>query len=201
MGAHSLTCRHGLKTCTYCGLANKDDVMVCAQCGTEFGKAAPADETPTVPFYRDPIARFRMLVVLSAICSVLLLIGPWVFWRDVSDETYDGLSWRGFGAVLPIAPTAYYITAALWLMAAVGVYFFVPAALWLYTALVVFGMATTLLGGMQTALAVESFLFYLLNLGDGAILALAYWTPLRDEFARRGEEPEREEESERAKTE
>jgi hypothetical protein len=194
MGAHSLTCPHGLKTCTYCGLANKDDVTVCAQCGTEFGQAAPVDKTPTVPFYRDPIARFRMLVVLSVICSVLLLIGPWVFWRDLSDETSDGLSWRGFGAVLPIATTVYYITNALWLLAAVGVYFFVPGALWLYTALVVFGMATTLLGGMQTGLAAESFLFYLLNLGDGAILALAYWTPLRDEFAKRGEEPVREEE-------
>jgi len=194
MGAHSLTSPHGLKTCTYCGLTNKDDVTVCAQCGTEFAKAAPVDKTPTVPFYRDPIARFRMLVVLSAICWVLLLIGPWVFWRDLSDETYDGLSWRGFDAVLPTTPTVYYITAALWFMAAVGVYFFVPAALWLYSALVVFGMATTLLGGMQTALAVESFLFYLLNLGDGAILALAYWTPLRDEFAKRGEEPVREEE-------
>jgi hypothetical protein len=183
-----------LKICTYCGVANKEDVTVCAQCGTQLVMAAPVDETPAVQFYRNPIARFRMLVVLSIICSILLLIGPWVFWRGVSDETYAGLNWRGFDAVLPTSLTVYYITTALWLMATVGVYFFVPAALWLYSAMVVYGVAMTLLGGMQTALAVESFLVFLLNLADGAILALAYCTPLRYEFARQGQEPERKEE-------
>ncbi len=82
----------------------------------------------------------------------------------------------------------YYLSAVLWVLAAVGLYFFISAALWLFTALVVFSIATTLLGGMQTALAAESFLIHLSNLADGATLALAYWTPLRDKFIRTAEE-------------
>jgi hypothetical protein len=121
-------------------------------------------------------------VVLSTICFILLVIGPWIFWRDLSQETYDGLSWRGFDAVLPLPPRFFFITAVIWVVAAVGVYYFVPAALWLYTALIVFGMVTSLLSGMNTGLAVESFLIFLVNLADGAILALAYWTPLRKKF-------------------
>jgi hypothetical protein len=42
---------------------------------------------------------------------------------------------------------------------------------------------------MATGLAVESFLIYLSSLGDGAILALAYWTPLREKFAQTPNDP------------
>jgi hypothetical protein len=42
---------------------------------------------------------------------------------------------------------------------------------------------------MVATLAVESFLVYLSTLGDGAILALAYWSPLREKFAETATDP------------
>jgi hypothetical protein len=99
------------------------------------------------------------------------------------------LDWAGYGGVLLIPRSVFYVSAALWIFAAVGVYFFVPAALWLYTALTVYTIATTLLCGMVATLAVESFLVYLSTLGDGAILALAYWSPLREKFAETATDP------------
>ena len=186
LDAHTIAQAH-LKTCTYCGAQDNDDALVCTTCGTQF-----VDSKTPQPFlgvYRDPVARFRILLVLGTICFLLLLVGPWVFWRDLSEETYDGLNWAGFDAVLPMPRSVYYVIAALWVCAAVGVYFFVPAALWLYTALVVYSIANTLLGGMTTGLAVESFLIYLSSLADGAVLALAWWTPLRDKFAQTAGDP------------
>jgi zinc-ribbon domain len=178
-----------LKTCTYCGAQNEDTATVCAVCATELVALDSAAERPFVPLYRDPVARFRIVLILSTICYLLYLFGPWVFWRNLSEETYDGLNWAGYGGVLLIPRSVFYVTAALWVFAAVGVYFFVPAALWLYTALTVYTIATTLLCGMVASLAVESFLIYLSNLGDGAILALAYWSPVRDKFAQTADDP------------
>jgi hypothetical protein len=183
-----------LKICTYCGGESEEAAAVCARCGEEFGVADSIGEVSVVPIYRDPVARFRMLVAVSTICYMLTLIGPWIFWRNVSEQTHDVLSWSGFDAVLLIPPTIVYMTAAVWVLAAVGVYFFVPAALWLYTALVIYSIATTLLRGVTTGLAVESFLIYLSSLADGAILALAYWTPLRDKFKQPAGEPSSEDE-------
>jgi len=77
---------------------------------------------------------------------------------------------------------AYWATAALWIAASIGVYFFISAARLLYTFLVAFSIFTTLVGGVQVHLAIEAFLIYLSSVSDGAVLVLAYWSPLRKRF-------------------
>jgi hypothetical protein len=132
--------------------------------------------------YLDPVSRFRVLVVLSSLCYVLLLVGPWVFWSNLSREASDVLSWRGLDAILPLTAFPYYLLLMLWLAAAVGMYFFINAARALYAALAAFNLLVFLLGGMDTRLAVESFLIQFTTMADGAIIAIAYWSPLSKKF-------------------
>ena len=170
-----------MKRCTYCGTENDETAQACSQCGSDF--RASTRRFTVQDFYLDPVSRFRVIVVAGLICYLLYAVGPWVLWRNLSQQTYDGLSWRGLDAVLILPQIVYWLSVALWTVASVGMYFFVRAARVLYAGLVGFSIVTTLLGGMHAALAVESFLLHLVNLTDGAVLVLTYWSPLRKRFA------------------
>ena len=123
-----------------------------------------------------------MLIVLSSLCYVLVLAGPWVFWSNLSPQASDVLSWRGLEAILPLTGFPHYLLSLLWLAAAVGMYFFIKAARALYAALAAFNLLVFLLAGIDTRLAVESFLIQFTTMADGAIIAIAYWSPLSKRF-------------------
>jgi hypothetical protein len=132
--------------------------------------------------YLDAVSRFRVILVVGLICYLLYVAGIWVFWRNLSADMADAVGWSGFGAALAFPPVVYWATVALWIAATVGVYFFIPGARLLYAFLVGFNMFTMLVGGVGVNLPAESFLLYLTNMSDGAVLVLAYWSPLRKRF-------------------
>ena len=51
-----------------------------------------------------------------------------------------------------------------------------------FTLLICFSALVTLLAGVQVQTAFGSFLLYFINLADGAIIAMAYTSPLRERF-------------------
>ena len=169
-----------MKRCTYCGTDNDEAAKACSQCGSDFHTSY--GRFTARGFYLDPVSRFRVIVVTGLICYLLYAVGPWVFWPNLSREAGDVLSWRGLEAILPLPPVVYWLTLALWAAAAVGLYFFIRAARALFTGLIGLSIVITLLGGMHVGLASESFVLYLANLSDGAVLVLAYWSPLRKKF-------------------
>jgi ribosomal protein L40E len=175
--------RFTLKTCTYCGAENDDAASVCLRCGSDSTGRIQARRFSARTLYVDPVSRFRVIVVVGLVSYLVTVFGPWVLWRDLSNDTYDALSWGGLDAVVMLPPIVQWLTVALWVAASVGVYFFIRAARVLYTGLVGFSILTILVGGLQPLLAVESFLNYLSCMSDGAILVLAYWSPLRKRFA------------------
>jgi uncharacterized membrane protein YvbJ len=87
-----------LKTCTYCGAQNEDTAAVCAVCATQLLAVDSSTPQPFLRVFSDPVARFRIVVILSTVCYLLYLFGPWVFWRNLSDETYNARPLKnGFG--------------------------------------------------------------------------------------------------------
>lgn len=130
----------------------------------------------------DPVSRFRVVLVVGLISYLLNIAGAWVFWRNLPGDAADAIAWAGFGAVLAFPPIVSWATVALWIAATIGVYFFIPAARLLYAFLVGFAMFTTLVGGVHVSLPAEAFLIYVSSISDGAVLILAYWSPLRKRF-------------------
>lgn len=178
-----------MKTCAYCGQANDDTALVCAGCGTgEFKTTGehPRKTAAFVPAFReflaDDVKVFRTLVLVSTVSYLLFLFGGWIFWRDISEETYSGLGWRGYGAILPIPYKIWWLISILWIATAIGMLTFSKQARVVYLALTLFGLVTALLGGMVAELAIENLFITLTYLTDGAVLALAYFSPLKERF-------------------
>jgi len=174
-----------VKTCSYCGAGTDDSTSVCSQCGSTFSGGAAQREFIRRHLYLDPVSRFRVILVVGLISYLLNIAGIWVFWRNLSGDTADAVAWAGFGAVLALPPVVYWATVALWIAATVGVYFFIPGARLLYAFLVGFAMFTMLVGGVHVSLPAETFLIYVSSVSDGAVLVLAYWSPLRKRFQER----------------
>jgi hypothetical protein len=171
-----------VRTCSYCGAGTDDTASVCSQCGGTFSSSASQREFKLRHLYLDPVSRFRVILVVGLISYLLNIAGAWVFWRDLPVDTANAVAWAGFGAVLALPPVVYWATVALWIAATIGVYFFIPGARLLYAFLVGFTMFTALVGGVGVCLPAEAFLLYVSSMSDGAVLVLAFWSPLRKRF-------------------
>ena len=125
---------------------------------------------------------FRTLAVISAISYLLFVFSPWLVGTQLTPETEDILSWSGYGAILPLPDKVFWLLVLIWTMTTIGLCQFQPHARWLFAALTGFSLVLTLLGGMSTLTAWQNFLGSITTLLDGAVLALAYFSPLKERF-------------------
>jgi hypothetical protein len=127
---------------------------------------------------------FRVLVIGSTALYIVWLALPWFEERFVAIDTWDVLSWHGFGALLPMPTGIAWLTALLYIAVAIGLCGFSPAARWLFVALTVFSYSWTLLSGLHVETALSRSMASVAALADGAILVLAYTMPLAGKFER-----------------
>ena len=125
---------------------------------------------------------FRSLVVVSTICCLLVAASRWLLWGVVSLKVYEVLNGSGVGAVLPLALGWMWLVMLLRVAVAIGMCRYNPRARFVCMALAVFDLVVLLLGGVLARTAFEAFLATAASLMNGAILALAYLSPLRRRF-------------------
>lgn len=111
----------------------------------------------------------------------------WVFslvlGARVPQGLWDALAWHGYGALLPMPPVIGWLWVALWVAVAFGLYGFSKLVRRAFVVLTVVSLLFALLGGVQVHTAFGSFLLLSVNLADGAILVMAYTSPLKERFA------------------
>ena len=125
---------------------------------------------------------FQVLVLTSTAFYVIWFFLPH-WYGYLSYEQYRLTEYSGYGAILPINHVLYYGTwFGLWLIAAVGLYFFRNWARHLYLALSFAHLALAPFSGFVVEPPLD-FLFSATSLLlDGAILAMAYLLPLSANF-------------------
>ena len=131
----------------------------------------------------QPIARFRALVICSTGLFVLWFFELFLLGGFVSPEVHDLLNWHGYQALIPLPDLVSWLVMVLYLVAAVGLCEFTKAGRMLFSLLTVFNLITSLLGGVQIATAFGSCLGAVTSLADGAILVMAYSSPLAKKFS------------------
>ena len=176
-----------MKSCAYCGKENEDDAAGCVECGTEFAmqpqnKGGAESETRLGHILTDHVRLFRILVLVSAITYLVWFLQLLVGGRLISEGTWDALSWRGYGALLPPPERLAWLSLLLFMAVAVGLWTFSRSARLVFTMLSAYFILTSPLDGVQVQTALGSFLLLLTNMADGAILVMAYTTPLREKF-------------------
>lgn len=182
-----------VKSCTYCGLSNDDAAIRCAGCGTDEFKnptAAPPPLPAATPeadlrlrdILTDASLRFRALVVASTASYLILFFHPWITDRFLSQAAADALAWEGYGALLPLPPSMNWLFMLLYSAVAMGLWNFSKSARLVFTLLSAFWLLDVLLAGIQVRTAFDSFLFLASSMADGAILASAYTSPVKERF-------------------
>jgi len=89
-------------------------------------------------------------------------------------------------AILPLPTFVIGLFLLLWVAAAIGLWQFNRHARLGFLLLTATSVALTALGGVAVQLPFEEVLEYAVALMDGAILAMAYFSPLKGRFAVNG---------------
>ena len=134
---------------------------------------------------QDRLRLFQWLVVASILTSLVFFFLPAVP-LPVSPDVAELRGRSGYGAMLPgIREPISWIFLPLWLLASVGLFFFQAWARSLFAVLYFVALLLRFVQGVTVSLPVEGFLGEIVSLLDGAILILAFTTPLDAYFKRR----------------
>ena len=127
---------------------------------------------------------FQILVVAATVCYVVWFFLP--FWSNyLTDIEHRVASHTGYGALLPIDHPLYHGTwFALSLIAALGLIFIQNWARHLYLALSILGLVSAPFSGFVIQPPLDTLFSSASLLLDGAILAIAYLSPLAASFSK-----------------
>jgi len=133
------------------------------------------------------IRTFQIFVVVSTLSYIVWFYFPYISERLANPlylEIERGVrQYAGLGALLPVHHPLYSGTwFGLWLVASLGLFFFQNWARHLFLTLYVLCIVLVPFSGFSGQGALESFLGELTTVLDGAILAMAYLSPLADGF-------------------
>ena len=178
-----------MKTCSYCGTANAPATTSCTSCGMdEFRNLSGTPDPelavaskPNVESWEalsEPVTVFRILLVVS---TVSYLLGFFHIYF-VSDHLVAPLSWHGYGAIFTLPTSVVWLSLALWLASALGMWLFVRSARFLYAALTLFFVLVTFFSGVAVQTGFGAFFGVVTNLSDGALLAIAFLSPVKERF-------------------
>ncbi len=127
---------------------------------------------------------FRLLVLLS----VGLYVG-WFFFgsfesRFYSPELTDLMSWSGYGAAFSWNVLTYIAYASLlaYGIVCVGLVYFKPWARECFLLLTVLVLLLTFVFGVNVLTEASSFYLQIMNMIDGFIIAMIYFSEIREEF-------------------
>lgn len=125
---------------------------------------------------------FQMLVVSSTVIYIIWFFLP--YWSGhLSEDEYRLTEFAGYGAILPVHHVLYYSAwFGFWLISALGLFFFQNWARHLYLALSLLSLVTAPFSGFLVQTPVDTLLANANLLLDGALLAVAYLTPLAASF-------------------
>lgn len=125
---------------------------------------------------------FDSLILVSLALTVLFWVAPLFDESWLSVEAIDLLGANGWGAFIPNPGFLYWPFLAYWVVVSIGLLKRINAFRTIYfSGLVVLGVASFGLGFMVLS-PVEAGLYNLINLLDGAIVTLAYFTSVSNEF-------------------
>lgn len=130
----------------------------------------------------DQARLFKALVIIGNGAFILSLIAPYVESHFLSFDTIELLNRNQEAALITLPGGISWLTTFLYLAIAVGLYQFSASA---RAAFVIFLVGFSVLGlftGVSIVSPIVGFLSAVSAMADGAILLLAYATPLKERF-------------------
>ncbi len=124
---------------------------------------------------------YRFCIILGTVTYTAYFFLPYTY-GYLDSDTGNLLSYSGYGAMFQGNAVIEYIIFTAWLMCALGMFFFYKIARTAFVFLLVSTTALVPLFGASVETAGGTLLLDITNITDGFILALAFFSPIRNEF-------------------
>jgi hypothetical protein len=123
---------------------------------------------------------FQTLVVVSALLYVAWMVLPHLS-RTFSPEVQSALAWSGYGGASWVSDPRFFLSIGIGkLLSSLGLFLFLSWGRWLLLAVVAISLASVPFAGVSAGIPLDNIIGYFLSLTDGAILALAFFSPLAE---------------------
>ncbi|MEQ2009134.1 MAG: hypothetical protein ABMA26_20320 [Limisphaerales bacterium] len=180
-----------MKSCASCGKETEEAVVRCPECGSDsfqIGTNMPSGVPTAEPglslqgILADPARLFRALVIVANSAYLLSLLVSEFELHFLSWDTVALLNRNGHGTLSTLPSGIYSLNVLIFLATAVGLYQFSASARAVFAIFKVGWWLFILLNGVSVTSPLVGFLATVVCMADGAILVLAYATPLKDRF-------------------
>jgi hypothetical protein len=124
---------------------------------------------------------FRLLVIVGALAYAVYWFMPYSY-GYLDSETGSLLSYGGYGAIYQGSEMLDRAIFGAWMISAFGMLLFRKVARTLFLVLIVVTTPVTVLHGVSVETAGGALMLDVANIADGMVLALAFFSPVKDEF-------------------
>jgi len=103
-----------------------------------------------------------------------------LYW--LPEDELNLLSGDGYKSILPSHPIIYWGTFSIWLLVNIGLFFYVKIAKSVFLPLLVIFVVLSMFWGYQVLTPYESTVRSLIDILDGVILVMIYFTSISEKF-------------------
>jgi hypothetical protein len=125
---------------------------------------------------------FRALVLISTVLFVVIGIMPFLNHLWLTPDQLHVLSYDGAGSLIPAHPMLYWGQLVLWTAISIGLFFFLSVARTAFLVLNVITIVATFFWGFRIIPPEAAGLGGIVQMADGAILMMAYFTSVAERF-------------------
>ena len=125
---------------------------------------------------------FRLLVISAMLFYVLWFCAPYLDSYIKDPNVQDLLLWHGYGAIIKPTDIEAYVWLLVYGLLSIGLVYFKAWARTAFLVVTVLAVTLILASGMTIHTVYEQILLQIVTLLDGAIIAMAYFSKLKDEF-------------------
>ncbi len=125
---------------------------------------------------------FRILILASISIYLFALFLPYIDYSYLDQKEIDVLTWHNYGSIIPVPNWFAWVMFCLTLLLSIGLYFYINFARLVYVWMVVLMILISPFMGLSTNTGLQVLFAQLLNVLDGAILAIAYLTNVSERF-------------------
>lgn len=125
---------------------------------------------------------FRKIVLATLVSYIVLLTLPYTWEYYYSPAVMNILSWWGYGSILDLYGYIPYAFALSYLVSLSGMYFYKKwsRSLFLFTSIL--SILSSPMWGVYIMPNIDAIFAHINGLGSGAVLALAYFSEVKNEF-------------------
>jgi hypothetical protein len=125
---------------------------------------------------------YRSVISFCYVSYVVFFFIPYFDLNLYNQEMLDALTWTGYGALIEFNELVTYLFFLAYTITFIGMMLFKLWAKRLFLILLTSSILLTIIQGVSVLTPIESVLFYLTNLADGATVILLYFTSISSKF-------------------